>query len=174
MASGGGSSLAVVVASGANLLVLDEPTNHLDLESREALEAALEAFPGAILLVSHDRALLDAVAERTVAIEERTLRSYDGGWADLVRAREEESAPTEVVARKPKEPSPTKPAARKKGPSELEQVERRITTLEQVVARLEQQLAEDWTNVETLTEYRTARAELQELLARWEALFESA
>ena len=67
-------SLAVVVASGANFLVLDEPTNHLDLESREALEAALEAFPGAVLLVSHDRALLDAVAERTVAIEERTLR----------------------------------------------------------------------------------------------------
>ena len=63
-------SLAVIVASGANLLVLDEPTNHLDLESREALEAALEAFPGAVLLVSHDRALLDAVAERTVAIEE--------------------------------------------------------------------------------------------------------
>ena len=87
-------SLAVVVASGANLLVLDEPTNHLDLESREALEAALEAFPGAILLVSHDRALLDAVAERTVAIEERALRSYDGGWADLVRARERSGAGT--------------------------------------------------------------------------------
>ena len=154
--------------------MLDEPTNHLDLESREALEAALEAFPGAILLVSHDRALLDAVAERTVAIEERTLRSYDGGWADLVRAREEEDAPAEIVARRPKEPSPTKPAARKKGPSELEQVERRITTLEQLVGRLEQQLAEDWTNTETLTEYRTARDELQELLTRWEALFESA
>src|SRR6266540_201662 len=57
-------ALALVVASGANFLVLDEPTNHLDLESREALEAALEAFPGTILLVSHDRALLDAVAER--------------------------------------------------------------------------------------------------------------
>src|SRR5207342_3299415 len=80
-------ALALVVASGANFLVLDEPTNHLDLESREALEAALEAFPGAILLVSHDRALLDAVAERTVAIEERSLRSYDGGWADLQLAR---------------------------------------------------------------------------------------
>ena len=53
-------ALAIVVASGANFLVLDEPTNHLDLESREALEAALEAFPGTVLLVSHDRALLDA------------------------------------------------------------------------------------------------------------------
>ena len=62
-------ALALVVASGANFLVLDEPTNHLDLESREALEAALEAFPGTILLVTHDRALLDAVAERIVELE---------------------------------------------------------------------------------------------------------
>ena len=79
-------SLAVIVASGANFLILDEPTNHLDLESREALEAALEAFPGAVLLVSHDRALLDAVAERTVAIEGHALHSYEGGWADLVQS----------------------------------------------------------------------------------------
>ena len=62
-------ALALVVASGANFLVLDEPTNHLDLESREALEAALDAFPGTVLLVSHDRALLDAVAHRLLAIE---------------------------------------------------------------------------------------------------------
>ena len=92
------AALAVVVASGANLLVLDEPTNHLDLESREALEAALEAFPGAILLVSHDRALLDAVAERTVAVEDRTLHSYEGGWADLVQAREEQTRRAVPVA----------------------------------------------------------------------------
>src|SRR5204862_5902394 len=69
-------ALALVVASGANFLVLDEPTNHLDLESREALEGALEAFPGTVLLVSHDRALLDAVARRTLAIEEGMLRAY--------------------------------------------------------------------------------------------------
>src|SRR5881409_21730 len=80
-------ALALVVASGANLLVLDEPTNHLDLESREALEAALEAFPGTVLLVSHDRALLDAVAERTLAIEDAAIRAYDGGWAELVARR---------------------------------------------------------------------------------------
>ena len=54
-------SLAVLVASGANVLILDEPTNHLDLESREALEDALKDFQGSLLLVSHDRALLDAV-----------------------------------------------------------------------------------------------------------------
>src|SRR6266850_352412 len=82
-------ALAVTVASGANFLVLDEPTNHLDLESREALEAALEAFPGTLLLVSHDRALLDAVAERTLAIEDGELHAYDGGWAEMLRRREE-------------------------------------------------------------------------------------
>ena len=76
-------ALAVVVASGSNFLVLDEPTNHLDLESREALEAALENFPATVLLVSHDRALLDAVAERTLAIEDGTIRSYDGGLGGL-------------------------------------------------------------------------------------------
>ncbi len=81
--------LAVLVASGANFLILDEPTNHLDLDSREALEAALEAFPGTVLLVSHDRALLDAVAHRTAAVEDGTVRVYDGGWADYLRAREE-------------------------------------------------------------------------------------
>ena len=82
-------SLAILVHSGANVLVLDEPTNHLDLESREALEAALQAFPGSLLLISHDRALLDAVGRRTVAVEDGTLHSYVGGWPEYLRVREE-------------------------------------------------------------------------------------
>jgi ATP-binding cassette subfamily F protein 3 len=85
-------SLAILVASGANVLVLDEPTNHLDLESREALEDALFAFEGAVLLVSHDRALLDAVGSRTIALERGLLRSYEGGWAEYQRVREERRA----------------------------------------------------------------------------------
>jgi ATP-binding cassette subfamily F protein 3 len=75
-----------------NVLILDEPTNHLDLESREALEDALRSFEGALLLVSHDRALLDAVGTRTVAIEDRSLRSFLGGWPEYVRVREERLA----------------------------------------------------------------------------------
>jgi ATP-binding cassette subfamily F protein 3 len=82
-------SLAVLVQSGANVLILDEPTNHLDIESREALEDALHSFGGAILLVSHDRALLDAVGTRTVAVEDRALHSYVGGWPEYVRVRDE-------------------------------------------------------------------------------------
>jgi ATP-binding cassette subfamily F protein 3 len=85
-------SLAVLVQSGANVLILDEPTNHLDIESREALEDALRGFEGAILLVSHDRALLDAVGTRTIAVEEGSLHSYVGGWPEYVRVRDERRA----------------------------------------------------------------------------------
>ncbi len=165
-------ALALVVASGANLLVLDEPTNHLDLESREALEAALEAFPGTVLLVSHDRALLDAVAHRTLAIEDHSLRTYEGGWAELVRRREARALADEPVAKPPKQkakPIPVRPA----GPTPLERLESDIGRQERAVAELEERLAEDWGNVELLTAHRAARDELQELLARWERLFES-
>ena len=82
-------SLAILVASGANVLILDEPTNHLDIESREALEDALQSFEGSLLLVSHDRALLEAVGTRTVAVDDLKLRSYEGGWQEYLRVREE-------------------------------------------------------------------------------------
>jgi ATP-binding cassette subfamily F protein 3 len=172
-------ALALVVASGANFLLLDEPTNHLDLESREALEAALEAFPGTVLLVSHDRALLDAVAERTLAIEDRTLRSYDGGWADYVRRRDEARAAAAAAPANAKPPKLERPKERRDqperaAPSELERLEAEITACEELVAELERRLADDWSNVETLAEHRRTREELQTLLARWEDLFEQA
>src|SRR3954453_19093626 len=99
-------SLAVLVHSGANVLILDEPTNHLDLESREALEAALQAFQGAVLLISHDRALLDAVGSRTVAVEDRALRSYVGGWPEYLRVREERAAKPAKPAKPKRQPAP--------------------------------------------------------------------
>jgi len=91
-------SLAVLVNSGANVLILDEPTNHLDIESREALEDALRSFEGALLLVSHDRALLDAVGTRTVAVEDGSLHSYMGGWPEYVRVRDERRASGEPLS----------------------------------------------------------------------------
>src|SRR5215208_3257957 len=173
-------ALAVVVAGGANFLILDEPTNHLDLESREALEAALEAFPGTILLVSHDRALLDAVAERTLAIEDGTVKSYDGGWADYVARREEvkESARRQAAAdpqaagvtkasRKPRE----RPRPRR--PNELERLEAEISAQEQAIADLERRLADDWSDVDTVSAHKHARDQLETLLARWEQVFEA-
>ena len=167
-------ALALTVASGANFLVLDEPTNHLDLESREALEAALEAFPGTVLLVSHDRALLDAAAERTLAIEDARLRSYDGGWADYIRKREElAAAPVEREPKPKREKAKPGPAKARK-PTELERIESQIAAREQEVAELEARLAEDWGNIDTLAAHRRAREDLQTLIGRWETLFEQA
>ena len=165
-------ALAFLVASGANFLVLDEPTNHLDVESREALEAALEAFDGTLLLISHDRALLDAVAERTLSIEQGGLRSYDGRWADFVRAREQKREPAKPEpAAKPRKPQPERP---KKSPTarERERLEQEIERLEGRLSTLEQELAEDWANLEKLGAYRITRERVDRLLARWEELVE--
>ena len=166
-------ALALVVASGANFLVLDEPTNHLDLESREALEAALDAFPGTVLLVSHDRALLDAVARRLLAIEEKSINSYDGGWAEYAERRAApRAAPVQQERPRKEKPKPERPKAAR--PSELERLEGEISRKEETVAELERRLSEDWSDVGTLAAHRSAREELQGLISRWERLFEEA
>ena len=165
-------ALALVVASGANLLVLDEPTNHLDLESRESLEVALDAFPGTVLLVSHDRALLDAVAHRLLAIDGEGLESFDGGWAEYAKRREEPALAREPAAPRPHKEKPKR--ERTPRPSELEQLEGRISQQEQAVAELERRLAADWGDVDALAAHRQAREELQGLISRWERLFEEA
>ena len=168
-------ALALLVASGVNFLVLDEPTNHLDVESREALEAALEAFPGTILLVSHDRALLDAVPDRIVAFEDRSLRSYDGGWADLEREREAASTPVEPEPPEPERPPRvSKPRPARRTPTELELLEGQIAGVEARIAELERKLADDWSDMDVLGAHRAARDELVALLERWEVAFAEA
>jgi ATP-binding cassette subfamily F protein 3 len=162
-------ALAIVVASGANFLVLDEPTNHLDLESREALEAALDAFPGTVLVVSHDRALLDAVADRLLAVESRRILSYPGGWADYVRAQAAEEAPAAPPQPKPRRERPKRPARPRA--TALELVEAEVERAEARLAEVEQKLATDWSDVELVTAHKRARDELSALLERWEALF---
>jgi ATP-binding cassette, subfamily F, member 3 len=152
--------------------VLDEPTNHLDLDSRETLEAALEGFAGTVLVVSHDRALIDAVAHRTAAIEDGTVRVYDGGWADLVRAREERETPAAEEA--PRKEAREQPAQKPKrpGPDPLVALEREIEEKEREVAALEQKLAIDWSDGETIDAHARAREELTGLFDRWERLLE--
>jgi ATP-binding cassette subfamily F protein 3 len=138
------------VQSRANVLILDEPTNHLDLESREALEAALRAFPGALLLISHDRALLDAVGTRTIAVEDRTLHSYVGGWPEYVRVREERAElEREAKARakakppRPAPPAPPKPdAASKNQQRQARRLEAEIERAEADLAAIEEELAD--------------------------------
>jgi ATP-binding cassette, subfamily F, member 3 len=166
-------SLATLVQSGANLLILDEPTNHLDLESREALEDALLAFQGSLILVSHDRALLDAVASRLLAIEDKAIVSFPGGWADYARAQADDSTPAPVSA--PPAPKREKPRrAPKPPPTALELVELEVARAEERVAEIEQKLATDWGDVGLLAAHRDAREDLAALLERWETVFEEA
>ena len=73
--------LAMMMLSGANLLILDEPTNHLDVESIEALEDAIERYPGTVILVSHDRALLQAMASRVWVLHGQRMTIFDGSFA---------------------------------------------------------------------------------------------
>jgi ATP-binding cassette, subfamily F, member 3 len=192
-------SLAILVHSGANVLILDEPTNHLDVESREALEEALEGFPGSVLLVSHDRALLDAVGSRTVAVEDGTLHSYEGGWADYLRMREERRALAEAAAAagaaadkvaaqaKPKPASngspPAanghgKPARSKNAIREAQKLEREIEAAEAALQALEEELADPgaWADPERAsasTERHTAaKRAVEELYVRYERVAE--
>jgi len=67
---------------GPNLFILDEPTNHLDIDSREALMMALNDFPGAVILISHDRHLIEATADRLWLVKDGTVAPYDGDMAD--------------------------------------------------------------------------------------------
>ncbi len=81
-------TLAKLILSGMNLLILDEPTNHLDIQSREALENALEGFDGTIIAVSHDRYFIKKLATRVIEISDRNINNYIGGYDDYNAARE--------------------------------------------------------------------------------------
>ena len=83
-------ALAAALVLRPDLLLLDEPTNHLDVAMREWLEEALRAYPGAVLIVSHDRALLDAVAQSTWRLERGRLEVYRGGYSAAKAQRAED------------------------------------------------------------------------------------
>ena len=168
-------SLAILVASGANVLILDEPTNHLDIESREALEDALIAYEGAVVLVSHDRALLEAIGSRTLICAGGELRSYAGGWAAYERQAEQEHSAAAVPPphrrgsrRRPADPA--RSAARKAA-----KLEEQITRAEADLLALQEELADPaaWSSPsrEKLAGERHQKAErtVAELYQEWEA-----
>ena len=169
-------SLAILVHSGANVLILDEPTNHLDMESREALEQALGEFAGALLLVSHDRALLDAVGTRTIALEDGHLQSYVGGWPEYMRVREERARAGGVRPPVEKKSRPRPSATRRAAPPRAEQarLEREIEQAETALRDLENELSDPaaWSTPEKSARHadrhEQARQALEDLYRRWE------
>ena len=177
-------SLAILVHSGANVLILDEPTNHLDLESREALEAALSEFAGSLLLVSHDRALLDAIGTRTIALEDQALHSYVGGWPEYLRVREERAkAPAPPQAAKvAKAKAAPNGSAKKRNPPRPKPgrgaagLEAQIEAAEAALRVVEDELSDPaaWATPEasarSTARHEEAKLKVAELYERWEAV----
>src|SRR5580704_15585741 len=85
-------AMARALCSRAELLLLDEPTNHLDLDAIVWLEQWLTAYPGTLLMISHDREFLDAIIDRVLHIENRTIRAYSGNYSQFEQKRAEELA----------------------------------------------------------------------------------
>jgi ATP-binding cassette subfamily F protein 3 len=156
-------ALAMMMLSRANLLVLDEPTNHLDVESIEALEDAIERYDGTTILVSHDRALLRALATKVWVLHERHITEFDGSFAEwevaseerahaaAVRASEEEAL-RRVKEREKVQRSASSSNGRSAPPAAADQsrearrqqrqAEQALAQAEQQVARLEARVAE--------------------------------
>jgi ATP-binding cassette subfamily F protein 3 len=91
-------ALAMMVLTRANFLLLDEPTNHLDIESIEALEDALEEYEGTILLVSHDRAMLEALTSRVWILHDQHVTDYPGSFAEWEEQSREREHAADVAA----------------------------------------------------------------------------
>ncbi len=173
-------SLAILVASGANVLILDEPTNHLDVESREALEDALGAFEGAVVLVSHDRALLEAVGSRTLVCEDGELTSHPSGWAAYQRERDERGAAASAAKASAKRAKNNGGKQRRSGGSaktaarKATRLAERIEAAEAELRGLEEELADPaaWSTpgkAEKAGErHEAAKRKLAELYERWE------
>ncbi|HJU83964.1 MAG TPA: hypothetical protein VJ600_07115, partial [Holophagaceae bacterium] len=191
-------SIATLIREGVNLLLLDEPTNHMDIPSMEAVEDAILAFPGAAIVVTHDRYLLGRVADSLLRIHEGAAEFRDGGyedhqaWVDLdIAADEVDEEPKPLpqkAAVKPKaDPKPaTVSEAAKPRPIDKEKqktlkrlerlasdAEAKVTDLEARLAALQKELAEmdpnDWQAFGVrLDEQKALEGDLAYAMAAWE------
>ena len=165
--------LLSVLMEAPNVLLLDEPTNDLDVMTLSILEDYLQGFPGPILVVSHDRFLLDKLAESIMEVRDGQILRYTGNWTDWQQKRREEETP--VKAEKPKA-AVERPRERKLKFSYKEQLE--FETIDDELAALENQLAEcqaaqgqcgsDYVKLQELqTQQEELEARLEEKTERW-------
>jgi len=180
-------ALAMLMLSRANLLILDEPTNHLDVESIEALEDAIEAYDGTVILVSHDRELLRALTTRIWILHDRRLTEFAGGFADWEEVSAERShaasvsAAEEQALRRVHEHQRVAPPAKKDPRKELRRAQQglaaaegRVTELESQVARLVAALEDPalYTNADGAAKARGLGAQLETVKRALDAALE--
>ncbi|WP_237062123.1 MULTISPECIES: ATP-binding cassette domain-containing protein [Microbulbifer] len=144
-------ALAILAWQKPNLLLLDEPTNHLDLEMRHALALALAEFPGAVVLVSHDRYLLANTADEFLLVADGRVRAFDGDLEDyrqwLLEFRRNERAGEKAAVRQDDQPTEGKEDRKSQRRAaaalreQLKPLTNRLKRVERDMARVEEQLA---------------------------------
>jgi len=169
-------ALAVLSLEGANVLLLDEPTNHLDLDSQEVLQDALADFEGTLLLVTHDRYLVDALATHVWAIEGNRLVAYEGNYSEFIAQREEAKLRADAAARTAGHTAKDKNKAKPVTSKDEKQRHKRIAELEAAIAEHETRLSELTRQLETAkpdkvaalgSEYTRLEQAMQALVHEW-------
>ncbi len=136
-------ALLKLMLSGCNFLLLDEPTNHLDITSREALESALESYEGTVLIISHDRYLINKTATRLYKLNPDGAISADGNYDDFLALSEGETTLSPVKKTAPETDSRNKSdyLKRKETQSEIRKLKTRISRDEERIEEIEGEIA---------------------------------
>ncbi len=175
-------ALAKFVLSGANFLILDEPTNHLDIPAQEMLEAVLRQFNGTMLLVSHDRYFINALATHIWHIHNGALHPFKGNYQQYrqflqtTAATETENPRTESSAKRRHLETKAEKRAREKRRRLLASLEAEIESAQEQVSQLENDMAQAGLSQQVArlqqlaVEYQQAEKKLAELLERWVSL----
>jgi ATP-binding cassette, subfamily F, member 3 len=179
-------ALAKLALQDTNLLLLDEPTNHLDIPSQEVLQSVLDSYQGTILLVSHDRYLVDALATQIWEInpDESQMTVFNGTYSQMKDEREREAARAAAQQSPAVQPQNLNTEARRAQNARMKEERRKIAQLQELenaIAELEAKLANLSMQLEspfvkpaeaaTLgTEYERVQREMDEKLGEWERM----
>lgn len=179
-------ALACLALSGANLLLLDEPTNHLDLASQDALQSVLQVFDGTILLVSHDRYLIDALATQIwdVLPDDRSMKIFPGSYSEYVafgRLENENEEKASLSASTPVRKAEGKKTGTRSANRPSRKQQENLRKLEEEISHLEAELEtigrqlenppDDPQMVHDLgVEFNRIQQELDGLMEKWETL----
>jgi ATP-binding cassette subfamily F protein 3 len=169
-------ALAILALDGANFLLLDEPTNHLDLPAQEVLQELLQNFPGTILLVSHDRYLIDRLATQIWELNAGKLNVFAGAYRQFILQRAVLTAQIRQVILTPRPMARDNSKETRKRQQDLSLLEERIQEQELSMQRLSKALQRagiDQPHVRTRElslEYAQAQNEMEDLMEEWEKL----
>jgi ATP-binding cassette subfamily F protein 3 len=163
--------LNLVAMQKPHLLILDEPTNHLDIDSRRALTEALNDYSGAVILITHDRSLMEMVADRLWLVNDGTIAPFDGDMNDYAKHVLDRARAANRAAKAPPPPPVVSPGAEAPLKRKLEAAEQTLARETKLAAELEQSLADPelYREPTRLAEIQTRQARVLERLATAEA-----